>query len=248
MPFFDFLKNKRDDNIKIPDLGSPTPSFKREAQTVKDHTAKIVPVILQKDPLFSNDKFIAWVKEVFFTMQYAWMARDWDKIRAFETDELFHQHEMQLDQYIKNHRINVLERIYINQAYLQKYVREKIYEFLTVFLQVRMTDYIKDEKTGKVLKGSPDVDSHLKYLYTFMRKNGVLTNPASSQLSTTNCPNCAAPNDISSSGKCENCSSIITTGEFRWVLINIDGIKTDTVIDDSAVIIREWGVGSGEWG
>jgi len=205
---------------------------------VRDHTAQIVPAIQQNDPEFTADRFIAWVKEVFLTLQYAWTTRDWEKVRPFEKEELYKQHEMQLKQYIASGRINVLERININQAYLQKYVRDSEYEYLTVFLQVRMTDYIKDEKTGAVLKGSPNVDSHMKYLYTFMRRNGVRTNPASGNISTTNCPNCGAPTRITSAGKCEYCNSVITTGDFDWVLSNIDGVKPQTVIDDSGVIIR----------
>ena len=222
------IKNRRD----LRKGGGAMPS-------VEDHTAEIVPVILESDPLFSNDRFIAWAKEVYFTLSYAWMERDWEKVRPFEKEELYRQHEMQLRQYITGGRINVLERININQAYLQKYVREREYEYLTVFLQVRMIDYIKDEKTGQVLKGSPDVDCHMRYLYTFMRKNGVKTDPASSNRSTTNCPNCAAPTKITSAGKCEYCNSVIVTGDFDWVLSNIDGVKPHTVIDDSGVILRD---------
>jgi len=225
---FRFLKRKRS-----------SPSGSAVTPAVRDHTGDIVTAILKIDPKFSNDKFIAWAKEVFFTLQYAWMDRDWERVRPFEKEELYKQHEMQLQQYINSGRINVLERININQGYLQKYVRDRDYEYLTVFFQVRMTDYIKDEKTGKVLKGSPNVDSHMKYLYTFMRKNGVLTNPATSNKNTTNCPNCAAPTKITSAGKCEYCNSIITTGTFDWVLSNIDGVKPQTVIDDSGVIIRD---------
>ncbi|MDR0782968.1 MAG: TIM44-like domain-containing protein [Propionibacteriaceae bacterium] len=205
---------------------------------VMDNSEAIILTITRHDPKFSSDRFIGWVKEVFFTMQYAWMARDWERIRPFEKEELFKQHEMQIQRYIDSGRINVLERININQAYLHKYVRESEYEYLTVFLAVRMTDYIKAEKSGEILKGSPDVDSHLKYLYTFMRATGVLTDPASSNKSTTNCPNCAAPTKITSAGKCEYCSSIITTGKFDWVLSNIDGVKPHTVIDNTGVIIR----------
>jgi len=219
-------------------VGSP-PSGPGAGPEVPDHTAKIVPTVQQSDPQFSGDKFIAWAKEVFFTLQYAWMERDWEKVRPFEKEELYKQHEMQLQQYINNGRINVLERININQAYLQKYVRDAEYEYLTVFLQVRMTDYIKDEKTGRVLKGSPDVDCHMKYLYTFMRANGVLTDPATSNKSTTNCPNCGAPTKITSAGKCEYCSSVITTGAFDWVLSNIDGVKPHTVIDNAGVVFRD---------
>jgi len=135
----------------------------------------------------------------------------------------------------------VLERINVNQAYLQKYVRDREYEYLTVFLQVRMIDYIKDEKTGQVFKGSPDVDCHMKYLYTFMRRNGVRTGPYSGGAGTTNCPNCGAPTKITSAGRCEYCGSVIVTGDFGWVLSNIDGVKSNTVIDDTGVVLRDGG-------
>ena len=42
------------------------------------------------------------------------------------------------------------------------------------------------------------------------------------KISTTNCPNCGAPTQITSAGKCEYCGSIITTGEYSWVLSNLE--------------------------
>ena len=205
----------------------------------KDNTNKIVPAVQKIDPQFSNDRFITWTKEVFVTLQKAWMDRNWGKVRPFEKEELYKQHEMQLQQYINNYRINVLERISFDQAYLQKYVRDKDYEYLSVFFHVHMIDYIKDEKTGAVLKGMPGKECQMRYLYTFMRKTGVLTDPVKSNHSTTNCPNCGATLKISSAGKCEYCDSLITTGKFDWVLSNIDGVKPQTVIDNSGVIIRD---------
>ena len=205
----------------------------------QDNTYKIVPAVQNIDPRFSNDKFIAWTKDVFVTLQKAWMERKWDSVRPFEKEELYKQHEMQLQQYINNGKINVLERASFDQAYLHKYVRDKDYEYLTVFFNVQMIDYIKDEKTGQVLKGTPNKECRMKYLYTFMRKTGVLTDPAKSNHSTTNCPNCGAELKVSSAGKCEYCNSIITTGAFDWVLSNIDGVKPQTVIDNSGVIIRD---------
>lgn len=48
-------------------------------QQPQNHEASIIPAITQIDPNFSNDKFIAWTKEVFITLQQAWTARDWIK-------------------------------------------------------------------------------------------------------------------------------------------------------------------------
>ena len=63
----------------------------------------------------------------------------------------------------------------------------------------------------------------MKYRLTFMRKAGVKTKEGTNAKSTTNCPNCGAPTQITSAGKCEYCNSVITTGEHDWVLSNLEG-------------------------
>ena len=84
-----------------------------------------------------------------------------------------------------------------------------------------MRDYVIDEVTGKVLESDPNKDWYMKYVMVFNRKAGVKTEPGMSNKSVTNCPNCGAPTEITSSGKCEYCKSVITTGEHDWVLSDI---------------------------
>ena len=60
---------------------------------------------------------------------------------------------------------------------------------------------------------------------TFNRKHGVKTEIGRSNKSTTNCPNCGAPTEITSAGQCEYCGSVITTGEHDWVLSDIRSVK-----------------------
>jgi hypothetical protein len=207
--------------------------------TVKDNTDEIVSAIREYDENFSYEKYSAWVKEVFITLQMAWSERDFAKARLFEKEELYKQHELQIKKYIENNRINVLDRINVNQLYLHKYVRDNEYEYLTVCLQSRMTDYIKDANTGAILKGNPNTEYHLRYLYTFMRKTGVLTDPAKSNKSVVSCPHCGAPTSITSAGKCEYCGFIVTTGEFDWVLSNIESVKDGMTIGDGGVVVRK---------
>ncbi len=200
---------------------------------------EITAAIQKNDQSFSKDKFIAWTKEVFIAMQMAWTARDWSKIRPFEKEELFRQHEMQLQEYINLGRINVMERINVNQAWMVNYERDSQYETLTVYMQTRMVDYIIDEKTKKVLKGNPNQDCFMNYLLTFMRKTGVLTDPATSNHSTVSCPNCGAPCKVTSAGECQFCGSIITTGEHDWVLSNLDSVKPTSQLPWSGVRIHD---------
>lgn len=196
-----------------------------QRQAVPDRTRSIVELITKNDPAFSQDKFIGWAKEVFITLQMAWSERDFSKVRPFEKEELYRQHVMQIQEYINLGRINVLSRINVNRAYFTEYKVDNQYEYLTMYLEARMGDYIKDEKTGAVIKGDPNVEYEMRYLLTFIRKTGVLTDSAKSNNSTVACPHCGAPTQITSAGQCEYCGFIVTTGEYDWVLSNIDSIQ-----------------------
>ena len=60
------------------------------------------------------------------------------------------------------------------------------------------------------------------YTLTFIRKTGVKTKPGMEPFNITNCPNCGAEAKITSAGQCEYCGSVITTGEFNWVLSDLE--------------------------
>lgn len=215
-----------------------SPASRRVSALPGDHDDQIVAAILPIDPCFSKDRFIGWVKEVFITLQQAWTARDWTKIRPFEKEELYRQHAAQLEEYVRLGRINYIERINVNQAYLHHYERDSQYEYLTVFLAVRMVDYIADEKTGQVLKGSRDRDCYMNYLLTFLRKTGVQTDAAKSNHSTVSCPHCGAPVQVTSAGQCEYCGFVITTGEHDWVLSNLESVRPGMPPDERGVVIH----------
>lgn len=205
---------------------------------VQDNTAKIEASIRKYDGNFSVGKFLGWSEEVFMTVQQAWTTRDWEKIRPFEKEELYRKHQLQLQDYINSGTINIVERVNVNQTYLYKYVRDNEYEYLTVYLQARLNDYIVDENTKQVVRGSREKEYHNKYLLTFMRKTGVLTDAATSNMSTHQCPHCGAPLTITSAGKCEYCDTIVTTGEHDWVLSDLDSIKKDSNLGQGGVFIK----------
>ena len=70
-----------------------------------------------------------------------------------------------------------------------------------------------------------------------MRRNGVKTKEAEDGVSCAYCPNCGAPMKVTSAGQCEYCGSVITTGEFGWVLSNLDSVKQNTVLNEQGVIL-----------
>lgn len=202
-----------------------TSNYSESFNQIVDNTISVSEQIRQIDPEFSSDNFLAWTREVFLKIQQAWTDRNWKVIRPFESNELFNIHNSQLNEYIKNRKINVVEKINISNATLREFRQDGDKEVLVVELHAVMRDYVIDEKTKKVLESNPNKDWYMKYLMTFNRKKGVLTKAGTSNKSTTNCPNCGAPTEITSSGQCEYCDSVITTGEHDWVLSDIHSIK-----------------------
>jgi len=84
-----------------------------------------------------------------------------------------------------------------------------------------MRDYVIDDTTKKVLESDPNRDWYMKYEMVFNRKAGLKTDPGKKGNSITNCPNCGAPTEVTSSGQCAYCGSVITNGEHDWVLTDI---------------------------
>ena len=188
---------------------------------VFDNRSTVAAQIQNIDPNFSSDKFIGFAREVFMKIQEAWTTKDWKPIRPFESETLFNQHKQQLDEYIRLKKTNVVEKITIKHCSLHSFRQDGDKEVLTVFLNAMMRDYVIDDETKKVLESDPNRDWYMKYEMVFNRKAGVKTDPGKKGNTITNCPNCGAPTEITSSGQCAYCGSVITNGEHDWVLTDI---------------------------
>ncbi len=208
----------------------------RPSMTPQNHTERIAAAIKKGDPAFSEQRFIGFAKDIFVKLQLAWMARDLSEIRPLVREELYEQHQRQVEEYLRLGRVNRIERINVKQAYLHLYTKDPSYEYLSVFLQARMNDYVIDEKTQKVLKGDPNRELHLDYLLTFTRSIGVKTANAGEGTHSALCPHCGAPLQMTSSGRCEFCGSVVNTGVFDWTLSEITRVRPDTNIDNRGVI------------
>lgn len=191
----------------------------------KSRSIQVANRVMSVDPLFSEENFISFTKELFVKLQNAWTARDWEPMRLFETPELFETHKAQVQGYIDTKRINIMDRISVNYAYLYNYRVQGEKEILEVALKSTMKDYIIDEITKEVLEGNKTQDRQTLYKLTFERTKGTLTEEETDEIKTTNCPNCGAPTKITSAGKCEYCGSIILTNDHSWVLSNLEPFR-----------------------
>lgn len=198
------------------------PSYSPETKNDNATRARVLIKLQAVDKYFNDEKFLAWTKNLFVKLQNAWTNRDLSEMRTYETEELFEQHNRQIEQYIAKKQINIMERIAVNYAKLYSFEQDDDKDILKVLLNSSMADYIIDEETKKIIMGDQKTRKTRTYLLTFIRKKGVTTQESSEKLKTTNCPNCGAPTNITSSGKCEYCGSVITTGNHDWVLSNLE--------------------------
>ena len=208
--------------------GNTSPVANNVVNTPKSSEPKCQNVLArlqEADKYFNQEKFLAWTKDLFVKLQTAWSKRDLSEMRTYETEDLFEQHNKQIQQYIDKKQFNIMDRIAVNYANLYSFEQDDDKDILQVVLNSSMADYIIEEGTDKIILGDKTTRRTKSYLLTFIRKKGVVTAESTDEVKTTNCPNCGAPTKITSSGKCEYCGTVITTGSHDWVLSNLEPFR-----------------------
>ena len=214
---FRIMKKQSNDPVNI----NKSVNQQAENDVVMDLSPMVAGQIRAIDPEFSSDKFIGFAREVFMKIQEAWTTKDWKPIRPFESETLFNQHKQQFDEYIRLGKTNVVEKIGIKHCSLHSFQQDGDKEVLTVWINAILRDYVIEDATKKVLESDPNRDWYMKYELVFNRKAGVKTDAGKKGTSITNCPNCGAPTEVTSSGQCTYCGTVITNGEHDWVLTDI---------------------------
>lgn len=185
-----------------------------------DINRESVNQLIEADPEFSEQMFISQVTNMFMRLQLAWMNKKWEEARPFESDALFNMHNMQLSQYIANKTTNKIDDICILNTEIENYRKINDYDYVDVIISARFIDYIVNDETGALVKGNNRQPVHMTYRWKLMRKQGIKSTYA--HIDATACPNCGANISINQAGKCEYCSSIVTRGDYDWILSEIE--------------------------
>lgn len=214
-----------------------------------DRTSQIEKIIKESDPNFTADDFTSFAKNVYIDIQNAWCKRDLTEVRPVMHTNLYNTTQKQVQSKIDQKVIYHYESIAINTAYLTSYVCDEQFEYLTVYLNARFIDYQTSEETGQIIRGDKNTRWDFRYKMKFMRSVGMLTKDANADNgygTGHNCPNCGAPLEISSSGKCPYCDSVVTTGMYSWVLSDFTTVRNDTKDDGIRVPTKANNAGGGQ--
>ncbi|MBQ7873619.1 MAG: TIM44-like domain-containing protein [Oscillospiraceae bacterium] len=177
-----------------------------------------------RDPAFNESKFLADAANLYVRMQNAWTDKDLNPLRTRLTEELYAKSERQVQSYINNAQTNHVERVSVLSTNIVGCTKDARNDIITVELVTRIVDYVTDDRTGNVIRGDKNRELFMTYRWTFIRALGKLT--AEDELvDDKHCPNCGAPIDLNQSAVCEYCGSVVTSGEYDWVVSDIQGIS-----------------------
>ncbi len=181
----------------------------------------------ETDPSFNAEQFRDKVSNLYVQFQNAWQNKDISPLRPYLTDTYFAQMDNQLNRYRQNHQTNMVERIAVLSTQLMGWRQESGLDEMVIKLDTRIVDYVIDDNTGSVVRGSKTAEKFMTYEWTLVRTTGVTTSRSTGTTGQT-CPYCGANININQTTVCEYCGSVITTDKFDWAVSNIRALSQRT--------------------
>lgn len=207
-------------NSKSTTSNRPNTSVRR----TNSFTYRNIEEYLHIDPDFSETQFKDKVSNLYIQFQEAWQAKDLSSLRPYLTDSAFAKFDRQLDNYRQNHTTNYVDHPAVLNVHVRGWYNDGNMDVMVVELRTRIIDYVKDDASGVIVKGSDSIEKFMTYEWKLVRTHGVTTRN-STGTSAKVCPYCGAHVDINHSAVCEYCDSVLTTDEFDWAVSEISGIS-----------------------
>ena len=171
-------------------------------------------------PDYSWPAFEKRVRHVFLELQKAWTERRWELARPYESDSLFQTHLYWISAYQRQKLVNALKDIQVEKVLLVKVKQDRFYASVTVRVYASMIDYTAKANGGEIVSGSVSRSRRFSEYWTFIRSQAAPQSKSGPTFSQ--CPSCGAPLKITMAGVCEFCQTKVTTGQFDWVLSEIE--------------------------
>ena len=104
---------------------------------------------------------------------------------------MFAQMDRQLDGYRQRKETNRVERISVLGVRLLGWKQENGKDVMIARLDTRIVDYVVDDRTGAILRGSSKTEKFMTYEWSLVRTTGVVTGTIKGTSGQT-CPYCGA--------------------------------------------------------
>ena len=197
------------------------------AQATPQSQLKNISAYYKFDPGFSEAAFCEKLSNLYVQFQNAWQDKNLETLRPYLTDAFYAQMDRQLDSYRRNRQTNRVERISVLGVSLSGWQQTANEDVMVARLRTRIVDYVTDDATGQIVRGSNTAEKFMEYEWTLTRKRGVRTG-VNDGVRVQICPNCGGTININRTAKCPYCDSIITVEAHDWAVSNIKGLSQRT--------------------
>jgi predicted lipid-binding transport protein (Tim44 family) len=195
-----------------------SPSETNSVNIIDDPTTGVAK-IQSADPNFNIQVFKDKTSNAFYKIQEAWSKQDMSIARPFVSDAIMQRYTTMISDMRARNERDILENIVIGSMTVQRASADNNFDYITVRIDASAADYTVDAD-NKMVSGSKADEPFTEY-WTMLRSVNTLTQ-IDKQLKDNKCPNCGAPLEVNAIGKCNYCGAIVSSGNFDWVLSQID--------------------------
>jgi hypothetical protein len=167
-------------------------------------------------PEFRWDEFELRVRSIAIELQDAWTAREWERVRPLETENLFQMHRYWIDAYRRQRLRNTVADFRVTSVEPVKIDADAFYESITVRIFAEGRDFTTDDNGGVVAGSDRELRRWSEY-WTMIRTRAIASGEGRAA-----CPNCGAVVHVGATGICEYCGGKLLAGSFDWVLSRVE--------------------------
>ena len=162
-------------------------------------------------PGFNKDQFLYDCFKMYSDIQMGWMNFNLESVRHLLSDELYSMYSSQLATLQTKGEQNIMGQFILHDSLLTNYIIQNGTITITARFVIELYDFIINQATNTVLRGSPTNKIFIKYEMNFRKS-------LNENNKVTKCPTCGAEIEMNSGEICSYCHSKLVTENTNWVL------------------------------
>lgn len=168
-------------------------------------------------PNFDDAKFKWNAFTIFKTIETALMNLDANTIRNLTTDEIYSIYNGQIKSLKAKGQKNIIKDLSLRDIKITDIQELNNIITINVYLKVECYNYIINDKTHEILRGSDNEKATHEYNLSFVNLG--------SNNKIEKCPNCGAPIKNGNSKTCDYCDSILINNDSSYIMSKKTNIK-----------------------
>ena len=180
-----FLRRRRAQTPEPAYAGVPGGGYRESPQPAAESTSTVTATptettdverglshIASMDRSFASDALVTFARDTFLRVQAAVSDRDMTPVRDHLTPEMFESLRSQVSELRGAQQTNRVERVDIRRNDISEAWQESGRDYVTVYFEGTLLDYVVDDRTGALVSGSSTERQRFEEFWTFMRPVG----------------------------------------------------------------------------